>query len=184
MSLTPAWFGLSQALGLGVYSYRLAISARARDSGFDLSSSFSVKALTDDEYGYTQGGWSASASLSSTGNFSLGLTLADSSFGLPFVATFSLSQTGFSGRISSQFSLKLDWFNSDGLVGIARISFVPFLEYQFVKSSNFIFGTQVLLDGVFNYYAPVSFGLEFGYSSGNGFRLGLVTLIPLLNGLR
>ena len=184
LSLTPAWFGLSQALGLGVYSYRLAISARAKDSGFDLSSSFSVKALTDDEYGYTQGGWSASASLSSTGNFSLGLTLADSSFGLPFVATSSLSQTGFSGRISSQFSLKLDWFNSDGLVGIARISFVPFLEYQFVKSSNFIFGTQVLLDGVFNYYAPVSFGLEFAYSSGNGFRLGLVTLIPLLNGLR
>jgi hypothetical protein len=184
LSLTPAWFGLAQTQGLGVYSYRVALSARAKDTGFDLSAGFALEALIEDEYGYTQSGWSTAASLSSTGKFGISLSLADPGFGLPIVVTSRLNQDQFSARISSQFSFKLDWFNADGLIGIARVSLVPFLEYQFVTSSNYIFGTQVLLDGVFNYYAPVSIGLEFSYSSGNGFRLNLVTLIPLLTGLR
>ncbi len=184
LALTPTWFGLSQAQGLGVYDYRLAVTARARDTGFDLVAGFSLKSIVDDEYGYVQSGWATNASISSLGKFSAGVTLADSSFGIPFVVSTNLTQISFSTQISSQYSLNLDWFSKDGLVGIARVSFIPFLEYQFVNTSNFIIGTQIMLDGVFNYYVPVSIGLEFSYSNQNGFGIGLVTLIPLLNGLR
>jgi hypothetical protein len=112
------------------------------------------------------------------------LTLADPSLGLPVVLDSILTQDGFGIRAASQYSFHLNWFTTDGLLGIARLSVVPFAAYQFTTKPNFIFGTQVLLDGVFQYYAPVSLGLEFSYSTLNGFQFGLVTLIPLLNGLR
>jgi hypothetical protein len=184
LALTPTWFGNAQAIGLGVYGYRLAASARATNLGFELNSSFTLKSLIEDEYGYTQSGWATSASLSSSGRFGVQLTLADSSLGLPVVFDASLTQNGFSARASSQYSFHLNWFTSDGLLGIARLSVVPFVAYKFTTSSNYIFGSQFLLDGVFQYYAPVSLGLEFSISSLNGFQFGLVTLIPLLNGLR
>ncbi len=184
LALTPAWFGNAQAVGLGVYGYKLSASARASNAGFELNSSFILKSLIEDEYGYTQSGWATFASISSTGRFGINLTLADSSLGLPVVLDASLTQNGFGVRASSQYSLHLNWFTSDGLLGIARLSVVPFVAYQFTSKSNYIFGTQFLLDGVFQYYAPVSLGFEFSYSSLNGFQIGLVTLIPLLNGLR
>jgi hypothetical protein len=184
LSLSPAWFGNAQAQGLGVYSYRLTATARGTNTAFELASSFSLKSLIEDEYGYTQNGWATSASISSLGRFGVNLTLADSSLGLPVVLNTSLTQNNFNARISSQFSFSLNWFNSDGLIGIARVSVLPFLGYQFATTPNYLAGTQILLDGVFNYYAPVSVGFEFSYSSLNGFQLGLVTLIPLLNGLR
>ncbi len=184
LSLTPAWFGNAQAVGLGVYGYKLSASARATNLGFDLSSSFILKSTIEDEYGYTQSGWATSVGVSSTGRFGVNLTLADSSLGLPVVLDVSLTQNGFGFRASSQYSFHLNWFTSDGLLGIARLSVVPFVAYKFTTNSNYIFGAQVLLDGVFQYYAPVSLGLEFSYSSLNGFQFGLVTLIPLLSGLR
>lgn len=184
LALTPAWFGNAQAVGLGVYSYRLAASARATNLGFELNSSFTLNSLIEDEYGYTQSGWATFASASSSGRFGIQFTLADSNLGLPIVLDASVTQNGFGIRASSQYSFRLNWFTSDGLIGIARLSVVPFVAYQFTTNSNYIFGTQVLLDGVFQYYAPVSLGLEFSYSSLNGFQFGLVTLIPLLNGLR
>lgn len=184
LSLTPAWFGSAQGIGLGVYSYRFVASARATNLGFELNSSFSLESLVEDEYGYTQSGWATSASASSSGRFGLNLTLADSSLGVPVVLDASLTQNGFGIRASSQYSFRLNWFTTDGLLGIARFSVVPFVAYKFTTSSNYIFGTQFLLDGVFQYYAPVSLGLEFSYSSLNGLQFGLVTLIPLLNGLR
>jgi hypothetical protein len=169
---------------LGVYSYKFSIVARASNSGNELSVGFNLNSIIDDEYGYVQSGWSAAASLSSAGLFGLNLTLADSRFGFPTVLSTSLAQNRFTTRLSSQYSTALNWFYSDGLIGIARLSLVPFLEFQYARASNVVFGTQILLDGVFSYYAPVSFGLEVSYSSGNGFAIGLVTLIPLLQGLR
>ncbi len=184
LSLNPAWFGNAQAIGLGVYGYKLSASARATNSGFELNSSITFKSTIEDEFGYTQSGWATAASFSSSGRFGVNLTLADSSLGLPVVIDASLTQKGFGIQASSQYSFQLNWFNSDGLLGIARFSVVPFVAYQFTTNSNYIFGTQVLLDGVFQYYAPVSFGVQLSYSSLNGFQFGLVTLIPLLNGLR
>ncbi len=184
LALTPAWFGNAQAVGLGIYGYRFAASARATNIGFELNSSFSLQSLTEDEYGYTQNGWAAFAGVSSSGRFGVQLTLADSSLGLPIVLDASLTQNGFGLRAASQYSFDLNWFTSDSLLGIARFSIVPFVAYKFTTNSNYIFGSQFLLDGVFQYYAPVSLGLEFSISSLNGFQFGLVTLIPLLNGLR
>ncbi len=184
LALTPAWFGNAQAIGLGVYGYKLNASARATNFGFELASGFILNSLIEDEYGYTQSGWAMSANVSSSGRFGVQLSLADSSLGLPIVLDTSLNQNGFGVRAASQYSFQLNWFSSDGLLGIARLSVVPFLEYRFKTNSNCIFGSQILLDGVFQYYAPVSFGLEFSISSLNGFQFGLVTLIPLLNGLR
>ncbi len=184
LALSPAWFGNAQAQGLGVYSYRLAFTARATHTGFDLSSNLSLRAIVEDGYGYTQNGWATSFSASSLGRFALSLILADSSLGLPIVLNANLTQHNFGIRASSQFSFQINWFNSDGLIGIARVSVLPFIGFQFATTSNYLVGTQVLLDGVFQYYAPVSFGLEFSYSSLNGFQFGLLTLIPLLNGLR
>jgi hypothetical protein len=169
---------------LGVYGYRFAVSSRATNLGFELNSSFILKSLIEDEYGYSQSGWAAFSSVSSSGRFGVQLTLADSSLGLPVVLDANLSQNGFGIRAASQYSFHLNWFTSDGLLGIARFSVVPFVAYKFTTNSNYIFGTQVLLDGVFQYYAPISLGLELSYSSLNGFQIGLVTLIPLLNGLR
>jgi hypothetical protein len=184
LALTPAWFGNAQAVGLGVYGYKLNASARATNLGFELNSSFILKSLIEDEYGYTQSGWATFVSASSSGRFGVQLTLADSSLGLPVVLDVSLTQNGFGIRAASQYSFHLNWFTTDGLLGLARLSIVPFLEYRFRTNSSYTIGSQILVDGVFQYYAPISLGFELSYSSLNGFQFGLVTLIPLLNGLR
>ena len=91
----------------------------------------------------------------------------------------------FSSRLATQVSIPVHWRWVDGFVGLERVTVLPFATLASREDSlRYGFGAAALLDLTFNYYAPISLGLEASWRSGNGLTVRLVSLVPLLSGLR
>ena len=91
----------------------------------------------------------------------------------------------FSSRLETQVSIPVHWRFPDGFVGLERVTVLPFATVELKgEAARYGFGAAALLDLTFNYYAPVSLGFQAAWSSGNGLTVRLVSLVPLLSGLR
>jgi hypothetical protein len=135
-------------------------------------------ALVSDDWGYLEYGWNIAGTLSS-GAYNANLTLVDAVSGLPLALALGIkgdfsSPPSLSASLQTQFSFGLRLRSADGFIGIERITVQPFALF----SSSALVGVRVLADGIFNYYAPLSFGVEFSYSP-SGFGVRLVTVLPL-----
>jgi hypothetical protein len=138
----------------------------------------SLGALLSDDWGYLEYGWNISGTLSSSG-YNANLILADTVSGLPLAVGLGIrgdfsNQPNVSANLQTQFSFGLGLRSEDGFIGLERITVQPFALF----SSSHLVGVRILADGIFNYYAPLSFGFEFSYGT-NGFGLRLVTVLPL-----
>lgn len=138
----------------------------------------SLGALFSDDWGYAEYGWTISGTLSSSG-YSASLALVDTVAGLPLAVNLGLRGDFSSGAVVSvaaqtQFSFGLRLRSEDGFVTLERISIQPFVLF----SSSSVAGVRLLADGIFNYYAPLSFGVEFSYGS-SGFGWRFITVLPL-----
>jgi hypothetical protein len=172
--------GESQATGRVGYVMRPSIGL-LNGVGF-VSLYSSLGALFADDWGYLEYGWNISGTLSTSG-YSANLVLTDAVAGLPLTMGLGLrggylSQPNISASLQTQFSFGVRLRSEDGFVTLERLTVQPFAVFSSTVSSSSVVGLRLLADGIFNYYAPVSFGLEFSYgTSGFGFRL--VTVLPL-----
>jgi hypothetical protein len=119
------------------------------------------------------------------------LTVADVVSGQPVALAVGVS-TGatlerptLSVQVQTHNAFGIHWRYPDGFIGLERLTFVPFgnLEYA-AGAPRFGAGAQLMLDFTFNYYVPLSLGVEVAWRGGNGWSVRLVTLVPLLEGLR
>jgi hypothetical protein len=138
----------------------------------------SLGALFSDDWGYLEYGWNISGTLSTSG-YSANLLLTDAVAGLPLTVGLGLrggysSQPNISASLQTQFSFGVRLRSEDGFVTLERLTIQPFALF----SSSSVVGLRFLADGIFNYYAPVSFGFEFSYGT-TGFGFRLVTVLPL-----
>ncbi len=136
-----------------------------------------------DDWDYLEYGWGISTLVSLDG-YTLGIVLADRVSGLPIRLNLGLSGQFSSNPILSaglqtQTSFGLRWRLEDGFLALERITFQPFINVKYSNSLEYTLGLRVLADAIFNYYAPISFGLEFSFTTGNGFGFRLVTMLPL-----
>ncbi|MEY4529517.1 MAG: hypothetical protein RLZZ156_238 [Deinococcota bacterium] len=134
-----------------------------------------------DDWNYLEYGWGITGAISLDG-YNLGLVLADNVSGLPIRLNLGLSgqfssKPILSAGLQTQTSFGLHWRMEDGFLALERITFQPFINFLYSNSLEYNLGLRVLADVIFNYYAPISFGLEFNY--GNGFTVRLVTMLPL-----
>lgn len=188
--ISAALTGRGESLQTGRFAYTITPYAKLITSSVTLGLSIKFDALTTDVFGYTQSGWKLTSSLETSGQFSLGATLADRVSNQPVALTleFQLGSARvpmFSSRLQTQVSIPVQWRSADGFVGSERLSVLPFATLAVNgDAARYGLGAAVLLDLTFNYYAPVSLGLEAIWSSGNGFGVRLVSLVPLLSGLR
>jgi hypothetical protein len=147
-------------------------------------------ALGQDVFGYLERGWRWTMTLDSTGSVVTALTLADVVSGQPFAVAVRvnlepLEEPSFTMQGQTHNSLGVHWRYPDGFVGLERLTFVPFANLEWRGGvTRFGAGAQVMLDFTVNYYVPLSLGLEVSWQGGNGWSVRLVTLVPLLEGLR
>jgi hypothetical protein len=135
-----------------------------------------------DDWDYLEYGWGIATSISLDGRYNLAISLADRVSDLPMRFSFGLqgqfsSNPILSAGLQTQTSFGLRWRVQDGFLALERITLQPFINLKYNNSLEYNFGLRVLADAIFNYYAPISFGLEFSY--GNGFQVRLVTMLPL-----
>ncbi len=135
-----------------------------------------------DDWNYLEYGWGIRAFLGSKGEYALGISLADGVSGLPVQLNLGLSgefarNPILNANLQTQYSFGLRLRTDDGFLALERITIQPFLSLNYRNSFDYNLGVRVLADTIFNYFAPISFGLEFSY--GNGFAVRLVTMLPL-----
>ena len=191
VQLSAPFTGRGESLQTGRFSYTVTPYLSLEESNFTAGFNLKLAALQTDVFGYTVRGWNLNLGLASSGKLSLGVTLADfAAGGLPVAIGLKTSFYGnstpiFSARLETQVSFGLDWRFPDGFVGLERVTVQPFALLETSdKPVNYGFGAAFLLDFTVNYYAPISLGLEARWERGNGFTLRLVSLVPLLEGLR
>lgn len=144
--------------------------------------SFNFGTNQTDPWDYPLYGWNFAANLSSSSGYSLGVSSADSVAGLPLQIALGIksqfsSQPTFSAALQIRQSFAIQWRNEDGFLAVERITIQPFFALSWQTSVATSIGLRLLADGVFNYYVPVTFGLELSY--GNGFAVRLVSMLPL-----
>jgi hypothetical protein len=183
LGASAVWNARAESQLTGRYTYTVAPSATLTASGLTLAFSVKLEALVKDVFGYTERGWALALRVDSSGALSSSLTLADAVSGLPVVLTLRGSSTDkleFGARLETHLSIPIYWRYVDGFVGLERVTVVPFAS---LETARWSLGAAALVDLTFNYYVPVSVGAELAWT-GNGFTLRLVSLIPLLEGLR
>jgi hypothetical protein len=176
---------------LGSLDYQVTPFARLDVKGGVAGLSLSAKNLSTDAFGYTTKGWAFGGFVTTRLGFGAQFTLAGAVFGVPLegiLRAYPDGLTGFSTgdlRLSSRFSVQPSWRIGDGIHGLERLTFRPFLEVGRIGlGGSFGGGVQVLTDAYIVYYVPITLGLELGFNTYGGFNLSLVSSIPLLNGLR
>ena len=188
--ISAALTGMGESLQTGRFAYTVTPYANLIDSSLNFGLSIEFDALVSDVFGYTMAGWKLTSSLETSGRFSIGATLADRVANQPVALTSAvqLSATGdwsFSSRLKTPVSIPIHWRFPDGFVGLERVTILPFATFELKgDAARYGFGAAALLDLTFNYYAPVSLGFEMTWNSGNGWTIGVVSLVPLLSGLR
>ena len=182
--------GRGESLQTGRFAYTVTPYANLIASSVTLGLGINMDALTTDVFGYTQAGWKISTLLETAGQLAVAATLADRVANQPVTLTIGVQLQAarvftFSSRLQTQVSIPIHWRFPDGFVGLERVTVLPFatLEWQ-GAAVRYGFGAAALMDLTFNYYAPISLGLEVMWNSGNGWTLRVVSLVPLLSGLR
>jgi hypothetical protein len=176
---------------VGLLDYQITPFARLDVKGAVAGLSLSAKSLSTDAFGYATKGWAFSGFVTTRLGFGARFTLAGTLLGVPLEGILRAYPDGATGfgtgdlHLSSQFSLRTSWRLGDGIHGLERLSFRPFLEVGRIGlGGSFGGGVQVLTDAYVAYYVPVTLGIELGFNTYGGFNLSLVSTIPLLDGLR
>ncbi len=190
VGISAALTGRGESLQTGRFGYTVTPYANLIASNVTLGLTIKLEALATDVFGYTQSGWKISTLLETSGQFAVGATLADRVANLPVALTLALQLNQarvftFSSRLETQLSIPIQWRFPDGFIGLERVTVLPFATFELKgDAARYGFGAAALLDLAFNYYAPVSLGLEVMWRNGNGWTVGVVSLVPLLSGLR
>ena len=188
--ISAALTGRGESLQTGRFAYTVTPYANLIDSSLNFGLSIKFDAIVSDVFGYTMAGWKLTSSLETSGQLSIGATLADRVANQPvaLMIAVQLSATrdwSFSSRLQTHVSIPIHWRFPDGFVGLERVTVLPFAAFELKgDAARYGFGAAALLDLTFNYYAPVSLGFEMTWNSGNGWTIGVVSLVPLLSGLR
>ena len=188
--ISAALTGRGESQQTGRFAYTVTPFASLTASKIDFGMSIKFDALATDVFGYTTAGWKLIGFLETSGQFSIAATFADRVANQPVALTLAvqLEQSkgwSFSSRLETHLSLPIHWRFPDGFVGLERVTVLPFARVELNgATAQYGFGAAALLDLTFNYYAPVSLGFEMAWNSGNGLTLRLVSLVPLLSGLR
>ncbi len=176
---------------LGSLDYQVTPFARLDAKGAMAGLSLNAKNLSTDAFGYATKGWALAGFVTTRLGFGAQFTLAGTLLGVPLEGILRAYPDGATGfgtgdlRLSSQFSLRTSWRLGDGIHGLERLSFRPFLEVGRIGlGGSFGGGVQVLTDAYVAYYVPITLGLELGFNTYGGFNLSLVSSIPLLDGLQ
>ncbi len=188
--LTAPWSGRGESQWTGQVGYSLRPTIGMINGIAFVALSINLGATSSDDWGYAQYGWAINAGISSEltaqplTNYQFGIALTDTVAGLPL--SINLGIRGKIGatptlltRAQTQTSFATAWRNEDGFIGLERLTLQPFANLQYTTTLEYAIGLRILADTIFNYYAPISFGLEFAYASGNGFAVRLVTVLPL-----
>ncbi len=182
--------GRGESQATGRFAYTITPFANLIASSARLGLRIEFDALSTDVFGYAQSGWKFTSSLETSGRFGIAATLADRVASQPVVWTLGVQLDdarvfSFSSRLATSVSIPVHWRFPDGFVGLERVTVLPFATLELKgDAARYGFGASVLMDLTFNYYAPVSLGLELLWSSGNGWTVRVVSLVPLLSGLR
>ena len=188
--ISAALTGRGESLQTGRFAYTITPFAKLIASSVSVGLDIKLDALTTDVFGYTQSGWQLIGSLETAGQFAIRATLADRVANQSVALTIGLQLENarafsFSGRLETPVSIPVHWRLPDGFIGLERVTVLPFATLEFQgDAARYGFGAAALLDLTFNYYAPVSLGFQAAWSSGNGLTVRLVSLVPLLSGLR
>ena len=188
--ISAALTGRGESQQTGRFAYTVTPYANLIASSVTLGLSIKFDALATDVFGYTQSGWTLSSLLETSGRFALHTTLADRVANQPVALTLALQINQarvltFSSRLETHVSIPIHWRFPDGFIGLERVTVLPFATLELkADAARYGFGAAALLDLTFNYYAPISLGFELMWSSGNGWTIGVVSLVPLLSGLR
>jgi hypothetical protein len=179
--------GSAESQASGVVDFRVGLRAAWLPSGPQLAAGVLLDALGEDAFGYAEDGWHLRIDASTAPAFSVALQLADATSGLPLLLDANLASgeaLSASLRITGRATLPIRARTVDGVLGLERVSLLPFLEGEFRSGLyGYAFGGAIALDGILHYYAPVSLGLELRYGSLGGLTVRLVGLAPLLDGL-
>ena len=188
--ISAALTGRGESLQTGRFAYTVTPYANLIASSVTLGLGIKLDALTTDIFGYMQSGWKLTSLLETSGQFAIQATLADRVANQPVALTIGVQLEDarvftFSSRLETQVSIPVHWRFPDGFVGLERVTVLPFATVELKgEAARYGFGAAALLDLTFNYYAPVSLGFQVAWSSGNGLTVRLVSLVPLLSGLR
>ncbi len=188
-SLSAPFAGKSESQLTGRFEYTVTPYATLENSAASLGFSVRFDALGRDVFGYTVRGWRTTLNLDTTGLLSASLTLADAVQSLPVTLALRLDVAApktpsLTARLETHVSFGIHWRSPDGFVGLERVTLLPFVTLQAENAVYRLgFGAQALLDLNLYYYLPLSLGVEVAWS-GNAWTLRLVSLVPLLQGLR
>jgi hypothetical protein len=180
--LSSSWFGRGETQFSGRAGYVIRPSIGILN-GVPFANLFTFLGVTQtDDWGYLEYGWGLGTLVSTSGNYNVGLNLASSVSGLPMQLSFGVngnfsSNPMFTATLQTQSSFAWRLRTEDGFLTLERITFQPFLYLQYNTKLESRLGIRILADGIFNYFAPISFGFELSY--GNGFAFRLVTVLPL-----
>ena len=188
--VSAALTGRGESLPTGRFAYTVTPYASLIASSVTLGVNLKLDALATDVFGYAQSGWKLTSLLETSGQFAIAATLADRVANQPVALTIGVqledaSVFTVSSRLATQISVPIHWRFPDGFVGLERVTVLPFATLELRgDAARYGFGAAALLDLTFNYYAPISLGLQAIWTNGNGLTFGVVSLVPLLSGLR
>jgi hypothetical protein len=180
--LSSSWIGKGETQFSGRAGYIIRPSLGIVN-GLPFANLFTFLGVAQtDDWDYLEYGWGITTLVSSNGNYNLGISLADSVSGLPIRLNLGLSgqflnNPILSAGLQTQTSFGLRLRTEDGFLALERITIQPFINLKYSNLLEYNLGVRILADAIFNYYVPLTFGLEFSY--GNGFALRLVTMLPL-----
>ncbi len=184
IQLSAPWAGRGESQFSGRANYIIRPTVGVYNSIPYASLGLFLGAAQTDDWNYLEYGWGigGSLNLNLANDYSLAITLADTVAGLPLGFNFGLRGQFFGNptliaSLQTHFSFGLAWRSEDGFLALERITIQPFANLQYSNFLEYNLGVRILADAIFNYYAPISFGLEFSY--GNGFAVRLVTILPL-----
>ena len=190
LEVSAALTGRGESLPTGRFAYTVTPYASLIASSVTLGLNLKLDALATDVFGYAQSGWKLTSLLETSGQFAIAATLADRVANQPVALTIGVqledaSVFTVSSRLATQISVPIHWRFPDGFVGLERVTVLPFATLELRgDAARYGFGAAALLDLTFNYYAPISLGLQAIWTNGNGLTFGVVSLVPLLSGLR
>ncbi len=180
--LSAPWAGRGESQLSGRASYIIRPSIGLVNGTPFVSMFTFLGATQSDDWDYLEYGWGISTSVASSGRFSAAISLADLVSGQPIQLQLSIrgqfsSSPTLQMLLQTHNTFQIRWRTEDGFLSFERITLQSFISLEYSNTLSSTVGVRLLADLIFNYFAPLTFGLELSY--GNGFAVRLVTMLPL-----